>query len=607
MIGSENMRKRVIMTATGLSVGRMLVYSAIYRPFISDLVKSEQVWAASNESSVKVFDINAVLVNDAINDGGRVQDDFGEKPNNLLSYAAYFHIFAREATLTAHTNGNLAVQKLDGRVNFGTAIHEGTLEKDIYYIENLVHCIESSFVVKNDTRGNKVVFGDSVLLNIVNGDVFADNRKINHLDPSELFQDKNNNKYINFDEMFSSLGIQSNKLSQRTPNAELNNDNFTDENNRVIKLQDYEPNERNEIVINLTAKVLAKDRPLIIDGISKEKVGTTVIINVDTEGQAEYSMSSPIKIKYNDGGDRGNKNTEIFDDNHLLWNFYDSNSSDGLYHGLIRIDATFQGSLLAPEAHVEAYHNFDGNIVANTVKIVNGESHRWDFQDGSDTETDFPDPEIPETPEVPEEPEEPEIPEVPEEPEIPEVPEEPEEPETPEVPEEPEELETPEVPEEPEEPETPEVPEVPEQPEIPEKPDEFEEPEVPDTPKEPENPGDSEIPEEPKFPEIEVPDLEVDPGLEPETDSAVESPVLEEVDERATSNDPVMMSEMDNDTDMSTEAPLDLASVEDTPDKSVVGSRFLPKTQTMNREILRVLGMALGVFLAIFRFIRKKN
>ncbi|MEK1451426.1 hypothetical protein HC021_10150, partial [Limosilactobacillus fermentum] len=37
------------------------------------------------------------------------------------------------------------------------------------------------------------------------------------------------------------------------------------------------------------------------------------------------------------------------------------------------------GSILAPNATINAGVNIDGNIVANVVNITGGESHRWDI------------------------------------------------------------------------------------------------------------------------------------------------------------------------------------------------------------------------------------
>ena len=179
------------------------------------------------------------------------------------------------------------------------------------------------------------------------------------------------------------------------PTVSVQTSDFPDQNKRVINLEDYNPNANNQIIINLDADVLNSNTPIYIAGLSADKGGTSVIINVDTKGQNPYSVNSPVKLTFNDGEgananqkDRPNQETEYFDDNHLLWNFYDSTASDNLYTGTVSFDAAFQGSVLAPKATMVVNHNLDGNIVADKV-IVNGETHRWDLQDDNATETEF--------------------------------------------------------------------------------------------------------------------------------------------------------------------------------------------------------------------------
>lgn len=58
---------------------------------------------------------------------------------------------------------------------------------------------------------------------------------------------------------------------------------------------------------------------------------------------------------------------------------------------------TFQGSVLAPDATINIHHNLDGNIVAEQVNVVGGETHRWDLQDNNNIVT------VPEEPGEPDE------------------------------------------------------------------------------------------------------------------------------------------------------------------------------------------------------------
>ncbi|MCH4129024.1 MAG: KxYKxGKxW signal peptide domain-containing protein [Lactiplantibacillus sp.] len=501
--------------------------------------------------------------NDAVADGGNVTDDYPDL-HNMLGVSSQFHIFAREAELHAHTNGNIAVQNLVGNVNFGTNIIEELLDKDISYIQNITNIAGSSFVSAGETRSNKVIFGENIDIDVSNPNrPMVNGVYIDHLLASEVYQDKDGNVYIDFDAEFAKLEKLSASLSEQTANATYSNDSFDDMNQRVIDVTDMEPDADGHIVINLSADVLNTSTPLTIKGLSADPDGNTVIINVDTAGSTNYQVNSQIKIIYDDGTERNNQETEDFGDNHLLWNFYDSTASDKLATGVISVDRPFQGSILAPAAEIDANQNIDGNLIANKVN-VKAETHRWDLQDNVDNEndpdTDEPDPTEPEDPEpvepggpAPIDPEEPGTNEP--EPNEPE-PSEPEEPGTNEPepndpePNEPEEPGTNEPepndpePNEPEEPEfqkpvhptldveMPNFDEDEEEAEPDEEtPDEetpVEEPEVPDE----ETPDEEEPVEEPEEPDEEAPDeVEYQKPEHPIID--VEMPDFDEIDDEA--------------------------------------------------------------------------
>src|SRR5699024_9986269 len=147
----------------------------------------------------------------------------------------------------------------------------------------------------------------------------------------------------------------------------------------------------NQIVINLDPEVLNVSTPLTVSGLSADEGGTSIIINVDTKGQNPYAMNSQIKLRFNNGAEnsieRPNQETEYFDDNHLLWNFYDSTAGNKQFDGVIEMNNTFQGSVLAPDATINIHHNLDCNIVAEQVNVVSGETHRWDLQDNNNIVT----------------------------------------------------------------------------------------------------------------------------------------------------------------------------------------------------------------------------
>lgn len=358
---------------------------------------------ASDNTTVSIEKVVEKSLNPEVQNGGKVSDDFQDVSKNNLGYASKFHIFAKEATLNAHTNGNLAVGSLFGNVNFGTNItDEKLLDKDISYVQEVKNMSESSFVSSNDHRTNKVVFGEvnDVELGKDNASPLVNETPINHLLNNEIFQDKDSNEYLDFDQEFAKLENKSGSLAS-TNSKTITNADFPDQNQRVIDLSDFEADANNQIVINLDPEVLNASTPLTISGLSADKGGTSIIINVDTKRQNPYAMNSQIKLRFNNGEEnpieRPNQETEYFDDNHLLWNFYDSSAGNKQFDGIIEMNNTFQGSVLAPDATINIHHNLDGNIVAEKVNVVGGETHRWDLQDNNNIVT------VPEEPGEPDE------------------------------------------------------------------------------------------------------------------------------------------------------------------------------------------------------------
>ncbi|WP_338210999.1 collagen-binding domain-containing protein [Lactiplantibacillus paraxiangfangensis] len=312
--------------------------------------------------------------------GGTVYEDH---PNlqNVLGVASQFHIFARSAELETHTAGNLAVQKLTGHVDFGTTNKLELLDRDITYLQTIDKIAKSSFISAGPIRCNKVIFGENITIDtsnpqgpLINGVI------IDHLVTDEVYQDQPGQVYLDFDAEFATLSQLNLTLSQTSPQAQFSNANFTDENNRVIDVSKL-GSVNGQIVINLVPEVLSLSRPLIIKGLSDTPNGPTVIFNVDT-GAADYVVNSPIKISYQDGTERNNKDADDFGDNHLLWNFHNGQQA---VTGTLTVNATSQGSVLLPHGNLVANQNMDGNLIANNV-LIQAESHRWDLQDNSGDE-----------------------------------------------------------------------------------------------------------------------------------------------------------------------------------------------------------------------------
>lgn len=355
---------------------------------------------ADELSEKKAIQAQAKISDNEIKDGGNVETDFPNYQQNELGYAAHFHIFANEAHLNTHTNGNVATGVLYGNVNFGTNIINNLVTDDISYIEDAKKIAASSFVSSGDIRKNKVIFG-------INNEIdFSDIKcptvnlvRLGNLLKEETYQDKGTNKYIDFEKAFQELASKSQELIQRKRHAEITSENFVDPNNRTIDIRDYQPNDHNQIVLKLSSDVLNSGTPLKIKGLSADAGGTNVVINVDTAGVSEYVMNSQIELYYDNGEELGTDNqrepqeTELFDDNHLLWNFYDSTSADQLFRGKVLFDRVFMGSVLSPKAELEVKHNLDGNIIANKINVNGGETHRWDYQNETPEPESIPNPE----------------------------------------------------------------------------------------------------------------------------------------------------------------------------------------------------------------------
>ena len=190
-----------------------------------------------------------------LSSGGSFKNDVPEVDNVLLGEAQYFHIFANHATLNTHTNGNLAVGELNGNVNFGTSIQDGSLATEINYIQKVNTIANSSFVSGTDSRKNKVVFGPSVTVDLADQNqqpaVFVNGQRMDHLKTSEVFQDQSASEpYIDFKKVFSTLQATSERLGVYPQTPGVTND-FTDNNQRVINTARAE-NDTQEVVLTLT-------------------------------------------------------------------------------------------------------------------------------------------------------------------------------------------------------------------------------------------------------------------------------------------------------------------------------------------------------------------
>lgn len=301
--------------------------------------------------------------------------DFGIDINHLdakstLLLASLFHIFANNANLGADVNGNIAVGTLGGSVDFGTrgdSIH--LINGDIYYIQKLTDALNSGSF--RNQEFNHVIFGNDVNVQIIDNKVYVNGQIMNNLKVQEVFKDGNGTNYIDFNAVFKRLIKASEFYAEKETSAGVIF-NVSDMNNRYIDVSKATTTD-NVIYINVPAEYLAAPQPLKIYGLSSKVDGPTIVINVTGVSGKELNIYTQIHLYYDDSKVEVNNGENHAFPNHLLWNF-------GNLEKINVSSGRFMGSILAPVATVNAYVNIDGNIVADTVNIIGGESHRWDIQ-----------------------------------------------------------------------------------------------------------------------------------------------------------------------------------------------------------------------------------
>ncbi|WP_147608134.1 collagen-binding domain-containing protein [Kurthia massiliensis] len=351
---------------------------------------------------------------------GDVKEDIKQKVHtdpdeNMLGIAQNFHIFANEANLKTHTDGNVATKILTGgNANFGTNIKSDNDYKnkigDISYIQSVAPNVKiqsSSGVAERDTL---LVVGKDIAVTTTDHDsaYVLDGQKMDHF--KQIAQDQDGTTYIDFEKEFSQLCAVSQSLSNgKTEAAVLSRQGF----DYTLDLSTYEQQD-GKIVLNLDAKDLTdQSGDLIIAGIPE---GVPVIVNVKSgTEQQKLDVQKKIVLKYADGSTRTNQETENFTDSTILWNFES-------FGGLIHLNREWQGTILATDATLSGNSNIDGFIIVDKF-LGAGETHRWDFQGKNPiseqpTEEVTPDPEL--DPEVTPDPETSEQPteEVPVHPEV---------------------------------------------------------------------------------------------------------------------------------------------------------------------------------------------
>ena len=181
--------------------------------------------------------------------------------------------------------------------------------------------------------------------------------------------------YIDFSSYKTKYQQMSNSYSKLQSNVEFNNGN--------INLPDSSVQAQN--ILNITASDFNSiNQHFSISGIDwsdgQYQNNQTLVINVDLAGQTDFAFNKDVKYSYKGSTDsilNGGENS-LYKGTNILWNFYDSSETDGVYKGKIHNTATINGQFLAPGADVKLDVTFNGNAIANKI-VINQESHRADY------------------------------------------------------------------------------------------------------------------------------------------------------------------------------------------------------------------------------------
>lgn len=346
--------------------------SAVASPAVSESTENNVV--ASNAVAEQTAPTNNSIGTVDIIHNDPLLKDYGIDINHLdakstLLLASLFHIFANNANLGADVNGNIAVGTLGGSIDFGTrgdSIH--LINGDIYYIQNLTDALNSGSF--RNKEFNHVIFGNDIDVQIINDKVYVNGQCMDNLKTHEVFKDSAGTNYIDFEAVFKRL-IKASEFYAEKENSAGVIFNVSDMNNRYIDVSKATATD-NVIYVNVPAEYLAAPQPLKIYGLSSKIDGPTIVINVTGVSGKELNICTQIHLYYDDDKVEINNGESHAVPNHLLWNFGDLEKINVC-------SGRFMGSILAPLATVNAHVNIDGNIVADTVNIIGGESHRWDI------------------------------------------------------------------------------------------------------------------------------------------------------------------------------------------------------------------------------------
>lgn len=332
--------------------------------------ESNSVAAEVEKSSIYQDETEVQDVNGETSTIGRIAQSQAE--HNNLGVASMFHIFSKETTISADTNGNIATKVYHQGNEFGTRgeSHNLTGTTDVNYIEKA----ESIGANTARTGQAKTVFGKNSDIVKQGHQVMINGTRLDHVKADDVRVEDEldaQHKYIDIDSELGKLTIRSAEFAKQEQSEGVEA-NFNDMNNRYVDVSKAKKDAEGNVYVDLDAEYLNAAQPVTFKGLSDEKIAPTIIINVKNSG-SELDSNTQIKLAYT------NNETINSSENHnrankVLWNFGTELEKLNINSGY------FMGSILAPNAAVVVNVNTDGNIVAEKVHISGGESHRWDLQ-----------------------------------------------------------------------------------------------------------------------------------------------------------------------------------------------------------------------------------
>ena len=294
--------------------------------------------------------------------------------------------------MAAHTNSNFFTKDLTTcGINSGTgggAVRDAANAPETTYIKKISAAgINVNVMAESDDyvyygKDYRLYIKDNAeaYLNLVGQpDEMKDNFKITIPKKENILFDTATKEYIDLDQMQIDA-IEYNKgLTSYSAKASSSESNAT---------KDFKDNNKRSIncgtglsYVNLSYSDLNPATNIVFrfNSIGPDN-NDTCIVNIDCKGYSKetpLSISSPLYI-----GEQGSEEKIAcaeanFNHNYnkVIFNFYDSSKADNVFTGKILVDAVGLGTIIAPAARVETGHNWDGVIIADSVRI-GGEFHR---------------------------------------------------------------------------------------------------------------------------------------------------------------------------------------------------------------------------------------